>query len=93
MGKSLAVLRTGIERWEGVQPVGAIAGRLPFGLGFAMGSLTSPHDGTVSVAETELPGLTDHCIVPATHTGLLFSEEAAGQAISFLRDARFTHEA
>ena len=89
IGKSLDILRTGIERWEGTQPVGAIAGRLPMGLGFVLGSLSSPHDGTVSVAETELPGLTDHCIVPATHTGLLFSEQAAAQAIAFLRGARF----
>jgi pimeloyl-ACP methyl ester carboxylesterase len=90
IGKSLDILRGGIERWEGKQAVGAIAGRLPIGLGFAVGALTSPHDGTVSVAETELPGLTDHCVVPATHTGLLFSDEAAAQAIAFLRSARFS---
>jgi pimeloyl-ACP methyl ester carboxylesterase len=89
IGKNLDVLRNGIERWQGTQPVGAIAGRLPMGLGFAVGSLSSPHDGTVSVAETELPGLTDHCVVPATHTGLLFSERAAAQTIAFLRGARF----
>ena len=89
IGKSLEILRSGIERWEGPQPVGAIAGRLPIGFGFTMGALTSPHDGAVSVAETELPGLTDHCIVPATHTGLLFSEQAAEQTIAFLRGARF----
>ena len=89
IGKSLAVLREGIERWDGAQAVGSIAGRLPLGLGVAVGSLSSPHDGTVSVAETELPGLTDHCVVPATHTGLLFSEDAAEQSIAFLRDARF----
>ena len=93
IGKSLGILRNGIERWEGTQPVGAIAGRLPMGLGFVLGSLSSPHDGTVSVAETELPGLTDHCIVPATHTGLLFSEQAAAQAITFLRGARFARTA
>lgn len=89
IGKSLAVLRTGIERWQGTQAVGSIAGRVPVGLGFALGALSAPHDGTVSVAETELPGLTDHCVVPATHTGLLFSEQAAEQTIAFLRDARF----
>jgi pimeloyl-ACP methyl ester carboxylesterase len=90
IGKSLGILRDGLESWEGTQAVGAIAGRLPVGFGFAVGALTSPHDGTVSVAETELPGLADHCIVPATHTGLLFSEEAAAQTIAFLRGARFT---
>jgi hypothetical protein len=47
----------------------------------------------VSVAETELPGLTDHCIVPATHTGLLFSQDAAEQTIAFLRGARFARDA
>ncbi len=93
IGKSLEVLRNGIERWDGPQPVGAIAGRLPVGLGFAVGGLTSPHDGTVSVAETELPGLTDHCVVAATHTGLVYSEEAAQQAIAFLRDGRFARNA
>ncbi|MBS0556586.1 MAG: alpha/beta hydrolase [Proteobacteria bacterium] len=90
IGKSLDILTRGLERWEGKQAVGAIAGRLPIGFGFAFGALTSPHDGTVSVAETELPGLTDHCVVPATHTGLLFSQDAAAQTIAFLRGARFT---
>jgi pimeloyl-ACP methyl ester carboxylesterase len=89
VGKHLEILRNGLERWEGRQEVGAIAGRLPIGLGFAVGALAAPHDGTVSVAETELPGLADHCIIPATHTGLLFSAEAAEQTIAFLRHARF----
>lgn len=89
IGKSLDVLTRGLERWEGKQAVGAIAGRLPIGFGFAFAGLTSPHDGTVSVAETELPGLADHCIVPATHTGLLFSRDAAEQTIAFLRGGHF----
>jgi len=89
IGKNLDVLRNGIERWHGEQAVGAIAGRLPIGFGFAIGGLESPHDGTVSVTETQVPGLADHCVVPATHTGLLFSAEAADQTIAFLRGARF----
>jgi len=89
VGKNLEILRAGIEHWRGRQQVGVIAGRLPLGFGFAVGGLSSPHDGTVSVAETQLPGLTDHCVVAATHTGLLFSDEAAGQVIAFLRDGRF----
>jgi pimeloyl-ACP methyl ester carboxylesterase len=92
VGKSMQILREGIERWDGPQPVGVIAGRIPRGLGFAVGALTSPHDGTVSVAETELPGLTDHCVVPASHTGLLFSAQAAEQTVSFLRSARFSRD-
>ena len=89
IGRSSGILRDGLQRWSGAQPVGVIAGRLPLGLGFMVGSLASPNDGTVSVAETELPGLTDHCVVPATHMGLVFSDEAAAQTVAFLRTARF----
>lgn len=93
LGKSAEVLLHGMERWEGTQAVGSIAGRLSFGVGLVFGSLSSPHDGTVSVEETQLPGVTDHCTVPATHTGLLFSDEVASQTISFLRNKRFTSAA
>jgi pimeloyl-ACP methyl ester carboxylesterase len=93
IGKSLDVLLEGLDRWEGKHPVGAIAGRLPFGPGLVFGALSLPHDGTVSVEETQLPGLTDHIQVPATHTGLLFSDEAAAQTVAFLRNRRFSHPA
>ena len=93
IGKSLGVLLDGLDSWNGKRPVGAIAGRLPFGPGLVFGALTLPHDGTVSVEETQLPGLTDHILVPATHTGLLFSDEAAAQTVSFLRNRRFSHPA
>jgi len=89
VGKHIDILRAGLVRWDCRQEAGSIAGRLPIGLGFAIGGLSSPHDGTVSVAETELPGLTDHCVIPATHTGLLFSAEAAEQTVTFLRYGRF----
>jgi len=93
IGKSLDVLLEGFDRWEGKRAVGAIAGRLPFGPGLVFGGLRMPHDGTVSVEETQLPGLADHCLVPATHTGLLFSDEAAAQTVAFLRNKRFSRPA
>jgi len=89
LGRSLDLLSDGLDRWQGAQQVGAIAGRLPLGLGLAIGTLNTPHDGTVSVEETQLPGLTDHCVIAATHSGLAFSEEAAKQTVAFLRHARF----
>lgn len=91
LGKNLGVLLEGLQRIDSKRPVGAIAGRLPFGLGLVMGALPLPHDGTVSVEETQIPGLADHCVVPATHTGLLFSEEAAAQTVAFLRQRHFDH--
>ncbi|HSE11966.1 MAG TPA: alpha/beta hydrolase [Rudaea sp.] len=93
IGKSADILRAGLRRWSGPHAVGAIAGRLPIGFGVVVGSLATPNDGTVSVAETQLPGLTDHCIVPATHLGLVFSDEAANQTVAFLRTERFAHGA
>jgi pimeloyl-ACP methyl ester carboxylesterase len=93
VGKSAELLRSGLARWSAPPSVGSIAGRLPLGFGVVVGSLASPNDGTVSVAETQLPGLSDHCIVPATHVGLVFSDEAANQTVSFLRTGRFGHPA
>lgn len=93
IGKSADILRSGFKRWNGPHAVGAIAGRLPIGFGVVVGPLASPNDGTVSVAETRLPGLTDHCVVPATHLGLVFSDEAANQTVAFLRSERFARSA
>jgi len=93
IGKSSGILGTGLERWKGPHAVGAIAGRLPLGVGFMINSLGSPNDGTVAVAETLLPGLADHCVVAATHMGLLFSEEAANQTVAFLRTRQFAPSA
>ncbi len=64
-------------------------GKLPFGLGITLGGLASPHDGTVSVEETQLPGIADHRTVATSHTGMLLSSEVADLTIEFLRDGRF----
>jgi pimeloyl-ACP methyl ester carboxylesterase len=92
MGRSGEILREGLARWDGSRPVGVIAGRLPLGLGRLVGSLDEPNDGTVSVHETRLDGIDDHLTLPASHTGLPFSSEAADQVVHFLRDGRFRHD-
>ena len=45
----------------------------------------------MAVEETRLAGVKDHVVVDASHSGLLFSPEAAGQAVAFLRDGAFGH--
>ncbi len=90
MGRSTELLCTGLDAWRGPNAVGVVAGRLPLGLGFVLGPLAGDHDGTVAVAETELPGITDHRTVPTSHSGLLVSREVADQTITFLRSGRFT---
>ncbi len=89
MGQSLEILEQGMPRWDGPREVGAIAGTLRLGLGAFMSHPDGDHDGTVSAAETRLPGLTDHCGVATSHTGLLFSAAAADQAIHFLHHGHF----
>ncbi len=69
--------------------VGMVAGNLPRGLGGVIARLPGPHDGTVAVAETRIPGLAAHVVVEASHTGLIFSREAASLAACFLREGRF----
>ena len=90
LGHSAEPLLDGLDAWRSTRQVGVIAGRLPFGLGVSIGALSAPHDGTVSVSETRLPGIADHVTVDASHTGLLFSGEVAELTVEFLRDAHFS---
>lgn len=89
LGHNRELLEYGLERWDGSREVGVIAGRVPIGLGAMLAHMEGAHDGTVAVAETVLPGLSDHCVVETSHTGLLLSVEAARQAVHFLREGRF----
>ncbi len=57
MGRSTELLCAGLDAWRGPNEVGVVAGRLPLGLGFVLGPLAGDHDGTVAVAETQLPGI------------------------------------
>jgi pimeloyl-ACP methyl ester carboxylesterase len=90
LGRSAGLLQQGIQCWRGRAEVGVVAGRVRHGLGALFAGFDGDHDGTVAVAETQLEGIADHVVVDASHTGLLFSPEAAAQAVAFLRDGRFT---
>lgn len=89
LGHSRELLEHGIRHWDGPRVVGSIAGRLPLGLGAALGRFGADNDGTVAVTETRLPGIADRCVVEASHTGLLFSTVAAAASVHFLRDGHF----
>ena len=68
---------------------GVIAGCQPIGLGAWLAALPRPHDGTVAVSETRIDGLVDHCVIATSHTGLLWSDQAARAAACFLRRGTF----
>ena len=92
LGQSARLLREGFREWTGATEVGAIAGRVPHGLGAVFAGFAGDHDGTVAVDETRLPGVKDHVVLAASHSGLLFSAEAADHAVAFLRTGRFQAE-
>ena len=76
--------------WAGERDLGILAGDLGYGLGGLVSRFREPSDGTVTVAETRLPGATAHRVLPVTHTGFLFAPRVAHQTAAFLRDGRFT---
>ncbi|KRA46776.1 alpha/beta fold hydrolase [Pseudoxanthomonas sp. Root630] len=90
LGRSGTLLQAGCPPWQGAVPVGMVAGNVARGIGRLIVRFDSDSDGTVGLEETRLPGLAAHCVVPASHTGLVFSADAARQAAHFLRQGRFT---
>src|SRR5690606_34850824 len=89
LGHSAQLLKEGCGPCTAGREVGVVAGRMALGLGRRFGHLAGQNDGTVAVEETRLEGLADHVTIDASHTGLLFSAEAARQAIAFLREGHF----
>ncbi|HTC26031.1 alpha/beta hydrolase [Dyella sp.] len=89
LGHNRDLLEQGLDAWSGPREVGMVAGRMPIGLGAMLGHIEGEHDGTVAVDETRLPGLTGHCVVETSHTGLLLSAEVARLTTQFLREGRF----
>jgi pimeloyl-ACP methyl ester carboxylesterase len=92
LGRSRALLQRGCQPWTGPTEIGMVAGNVPRGVGRLLACLEGDSDGTVAVSETRLPGLRDHCVVPASHSGLVLSREAAAQTACFLRQGRFASD-
>lgn len=89
LGRSGTLLRSGLMELPRGREVGVLAGSRAAGLGRLFNDMDGPGDGTVSVWETQLPGLADHRVLRVSHTGLILSRAAAGLAAGFLRQGRF----
>jgi pimeloyl-ACP methyl ester carboxylesterase len=89
LGRSAGLLRRGCAHWPEAVELGMVAGCIPRGLGALFAQFDGEHDGTVAVAETRHPLLADHVVVPASHSGLIFSREVAAQTARFLCEGRF----
>lgn len=91
LGRSAGLLQTGVAGWRGEAKVGVVAGIAPRGMGCLFAHFKERSDGTVALAETRLPWLTDHVVLPCSHSGLVFSRAAMQQAAHFLHSGRFRH--
>jgi pimeloyl-ACP methyl ester carboxylesterase len=87
------VLEEPASRWCGPatarREIGIVAGNRSIGGGRLLAGFDEDNDGTVSVAETRLPGAKSHLVMPVTHTGLVWSAEVADQVAAFLRNGEF----
>lgn len=72
--------------------IGVIAGTRSVGLGRLVASLPTPNDGTITVAETEVPGAKDSIVLHVSHSEMLFSAQVAKQAAQFLQTGEFDHQ-
>jgi triacylglycerol lipase len=76
-------------------------GAVTFELGIIAGNLSirwvnsclipGPDDGTVSVERTKVAGMSEHILIPATHTFIMRNRTALRHTLSFLQTGTFAH--
>ena len=89
VGKARTALAFGFAHAPAGRETGVIAGTRAVGLGQVFERLEPPHDGTIALAETRLPGATDCVELDVSHTGLVLSTEVVAAVDRFLRRGRF----
>ena len=91
-GPAGAQLTTDYEHIDGdiTYPLGVIAGNLSINP-LAPWILGGAHDGIVPVERTKIDGMTDHIVMPATHSFMMFNKDVMAQTLHFLRSNAFDH--
>ncbi|MCB1591438.1 MAG: alpha/beta hydrolase [Alphaproteobacteria bacterium] len=72
-------------------PVGVIAGCFSINP-LAPWVLPGESDGIVPVDRTKIAGMTDHIVVPSTHTFMMFNGDVMKQVLNFLEHRHFVHD-
>lgn len=70
--------------------VGVIAGNRNL-RPFTSHSIEGPSDGTVTVEETKVAGMSDFLELPATHTLMMWQKAVLNQIVHFLAHGKFSH--
>lgn len=78
-----------VDKWEGEQAVGSIAGNIKIGALALLGEGGGESDGTVRLEETIINGLADHKVIRASHTSMIYQEETANLIENFLKNTKF----
>ncbi|WP_282176296.1 esterase/lipase family protein [Vibrio nereis] len=81
------------SRWDYPQKLGSIAGTVPIGArALFLMDKRKPSDGTVTVEETTIEGMTDHISTPSSHTSLIYSSFVPKQIDHFIHHDTFLHD-
>jgi len=76
-------------RWQRPEPLGVVAGTIPFGLGRVLGALPGDNDGVVRVEETSAEGMKARALVALGHSMLVVSNRVVALMDRFFAQGRF----
>ncbi|QMV14009.1 putative protein with an alpha/beta hydrolase fold protein [Vibrio spartinae] len=80
------------DEWRFPQKLGSIAGTVALGIRPMLCGHDAASDGTITVEETKIAGMTDHLEIRYAHTTMLYSQTLASQIDGFIRHDRFQPE-
>jgi hypothetical protein len=90
MGESLSnELKPRQREWLGQQKLGSMTGNLPIGFRGVLLPEEMESDGTVAVAETKIDGMSDHVVVPSSHTSIIYSQTTPELVKKFIEEGSF----
>ncbi|EHG1330005.1 triacylglycerol lipase [Vibrio vulnificus] len=76
--------------WDFPQKLGSIAGTIPLGARpFLLMDTQTMSDGTVTVEETKISGMTDHVLTKNSHTSMIYSRYIPDQIDHFILHSHF----
>ncbi|MEZ5813787.1 MAG: alpha/beta hydrolase [Alphaproteobacteria bacterium] len=92
-GPASAQLKTTHKHIDGDidYPLGIIAGSTSINP-LAPWVLEGKHDGIVPVERTKIEGMTDHIVIPATHSFMMFNPKVMEQTLHFLQNTEFKRD-